>query len=487
VRAVPPIVMLLVAFVRSLPASAQAPAPTPGSSPQPRGSSTSTQAPLPLSTFLGGVPSGEPTSGVITITVVDAIRRALEHNLGLLTADAQLGRAQGARWRALSELLPNVDAHVRETRQQTNLAAFGFGSFSSPFGNIPSIVGPFNVFDARVFLSQTVFDAGAINSARAEAHSVEAARYTYKSARDLVVNVAGTLYVQALAALARVDAARAQQETAQALHSQAVDLKTGGLVAGIDVLRADVQLSTESQRLTTAQSDFEKATLQLARVVGLPLGQRFALDPNLPELPNPDMTLDQAVERAYRERADYQAALERVRAAHAARQAALGEALPSIRVNADYGDIGLSPSEARGTFSVAGAVIIPVFQGGRAHGRLLEAEADLRTRRSEAEDLRASIYYEIRTAFLDLQTTTQQLQVATRARDLAARQLEQARDRFGAGVASNIEVIQGQEAIALASAQVIAAQYGYALAKGALIRGVGTTEALLRQILGGTR
>jgi outer membrane protein TolC len=130
-----------------------------------------------------------------------------------------------------------------------------------------------------------VLDFGALNGARAEAHNVEAARLTFRSARDFVIHVAGNLFVQALAVSARADAARAQDETSRALHQQALDLKQGGLIAGIDVLRAEVQLSTQTQRSTIAVNEFEKAKLQLARAIGLPLGQRFALDPALPNLP----------------------------------------------------------------------------------------------------------------------------------------------------------------------------------------------------------
>jgi outer membrane protein TolC len=443
--------------------------------------------PLAPTIFLGGVPSGTRTTETITITVLDAMNRALEHNLGVLTAEEQLGHARGTRWRELSALLPNISARVSESRLQNNLQAFGFGSFGSAFGNVPTIVGPFNVFDARVYLTQSVLDLGAINHTRSETHNVNAAQYTYRGTRDLVVWVAGTLYLQALAADARVESARAQQQTAQTLHNQAVDLKQGGLVAGIDVLRSEVELNVQINRATTAANDAEKAKLQLARVMGLPLGQSFVLDPALPELPNPDLTVDQAVERAFATRADYQAALERVRAAEAARQAIVGEALPAVRLNADFGDIGLSPSDSHGTFSVTGALQIPIFQGGRTRGRLLEADADLRSRRDEAEDLKGSIYYEVRTAFLDLQATTSQLQVATKARDLAADQLTQSRDRFAAGVASNIEIVQAQETVAIANEQYISALYGYDLAKGALIRGVGTAETTLRQFLGGVR
>jgi outer membrane protein TolC len=482
VKVVPLVALLLVAGAGpSQTAAAEEPQEQmPVSPPRP-----ALQAPALSSPFLGGVPSGTATDGVETITIIQALTRALEHNLGVLTSEDSLGRAQGARRRALGELLPNVNGRVGETRQLVNLQAFGFGGAASPFPTLSSIVGPFNVFDARVFLSQSLLDVGALNDARAEAHNVEAARHLSKGARDFVLYVTGTLYVQALAMSARADAARAQQETADALHTQALNLKASGLVAGIDVLRSEVQLNIQRQRLTIAQNEFEKAKLQLARAIGLPLGQKFALDPALPVLPAADLSLDEAVARAYANRADYLAAQERIRAAEATRRAVIGDALPSVRVNADYGDIGLSPSDSHVTYSLAGAVTIPIFQGGRTRGRLLEADADVRSRRAEAEDLKASIYYEIRGAFLDLDATSKQLDVAGKARDLAAQQLTQARDRFAAGVASNIEVVQAQDAVAVATEQLIGAQYGYDLAKGALSRGIGTPEQLLRQILGG--
>jgi len=490
VRAVP-LLLVLTAVGAGFPAGAAAQGPPMmpmrAGSQAPAGGSAPTLNP-PTSIFLGGVPSGTKTANAIPITVVDAIQRALDHNLGVLTAEQEVGRAEGARWRMLSELLPNVNGRVSETREKLNLAAFGFGSSTSgPFAGIPSIVGPFNVFDARVYLSQAVIDFGAINDARSEAHNVSAAQYTYHGARSFVIHVAATLYTQALAAAARADAARAQAETAQALYNQAVDLKQGGLVAGIDVLRAEVELNSETQRATSAANDSEKAKLQLARVMGLPIGQEFTLDATVPDLPKPDLTLDQAVALAYDHRADYQAALERVRAAEAARQAIIGEALPSVHVNADYGTIGLTVSDAQATYTLTGGLTVPIFQGGKTRGRLLEADADIRKRRTEAEDLKAGIYYDIRTAFLDLQATDQQLQVATKARDLAAQQLTQSRDRFAAGVGSNIEVIQAQEAVAVANEQYISAFYGYDLAKGALIRGIGTAEDALRQLMGGSR
>src|SRR6266851_2437050 len=221
--------------------------------------------------FLGGVPSGTPNATPLSLTILDAITRGLQHNLGLLNAEDAVDHAKGTRLTALADLLPNVNGRVAETRQVTNLAAFGFNPAAFGFNqtgfNFPSIVGPFNVFDARVNLSQSVFDVHAINDARAESHNVAAAQHSVKSARDVVVLVTADLYLRALAAAARTESARAQMQSAQAIFQQATNMKDSGLVAGIDVLRADVQLSTERQRVTAAQNDFEKAKLQLARII----------------------------------------------------------------------------------------------------------------------------------------------------------------------------------------------------------------------------
>jgi outer membrane protein TolC len=482
-----PAVAVCLAVLTSIPAAAQTPA---APAPQPARATavpqtTSTGAGSP---FLGGVPTGTLTNEPMKLTVIDAILRALNNNLGVLNAEDALGRANGARWLALSQLLPDVSGRVAETRQKINLAAFGFGSSTGPsFPGIPDVVGPFNVFDARLYVSQTVLDYEALNDHRAQGHSLDAARLSRQSARDFVIHVAGNVYIQALAASARADSARAQQETAEALYNQAVNMRQSGLVAGIDVLRAQVQLSAQQQRATATANDFEKMKLTLARLIGLPLGQAFTLDSNLPELPAPSESVDEAAELAYRLRPDYQAALARVKAAESARAAAAGTNLPSIHVNADVGEIGLSVSEAKMTYTLTGSVNVPIFNGRRTTGRVAQADADLRSRRSEAEDLKASIYYDIRTAFLDLKATAEQLRVATTGRDLAAQQLTQARDRFVAGVGNNLEVVQAQEAVALANEQFISAQYGYNLAKGALVRSVGSSEETLRQIIGGSR
>ncbi len=443
-----------------------------------------TDRPAPPRAFLGGVPDeGPPADQLLSLGIVDAINRGLTHNLGLLNAQNDVDRAQGSRWQALSDLLPDVSGRIGVTRQEVNLAAFGF---PLPAG-VPSVVGPFNVFDARLSVSQSVFDRSAITGARAETHRVAAAQHTVQSARDLVVLVTSDLYLAALAARTRVDSAEAQLGTAQALYDQATDLRTAGLVAAIDVLRAEVELETARQRTTAARNGYETSKLALARVIGLPLGQPFTLVDDVPYVPPPETTLEQALALAYRTRPDYLAALERVSAAEADRASIAAEALPSAAVNANYGTIGQSVGDSHSTFSVTGAVTIPIFSGGNRRGRLARADAALRDAQAEADDQRAGVYYDIREAFLSLQASEDVLHTAERSRTLAASELTQARDRFAAGVASNVEVVQAQGAVAAANEQYTAALYQFNVSKALLARGVGGAEQMIRDFLGGLR
>jgi len=359
-----------------------------------------------------------------------------------------------------------------------NLEAYGF-----PAPN--PIVGPFNVFDARVYVSQPVIDLAALNEKHAAEAREQAAKYGVRSARDLVVLVTLNLYLETVSSASRVEAVRAQQQTADTLLTQAQDLKSSGLVAGIDVLRAQVQSQTQRQRVIAASNEYEKSKLQLARVVGIPVGQAINLTDTMPYAPLPPPTVDSAVQRALEQRADYLAAKSEVDAAQAARQAAVSALLPTLRLDGDWGAIGQTVAAAANTYTIAATVRVPIFDAGRTTARRIESESALRQREAELADLRGRVEYEVRAALLDLTAADQQVQAARTNTDLAGQQLQQARDRFAAGVAGNLELTQAQEAVAAASESYISALYTHNLAKASLARALGIAESAVTQFLGG--
>jgi outer membrane protein TolC len=428
--------------------------------------------------FTGSVAEGKATSEVLPLSFKDAIDRGLRNNLGLLLQGDITLAARGQKWKELSNLLPNVTAGISANVVQSNLKAQGLR-----FPGFPTIVGPFGFFDARLFLTQSVFDLHAILRERGATDNERAARYNYQDARDLVVLAVGNAYLVALAGAARVETSEAQTQTAQALYDKAADQQKAGVIPAIDALRAQVELQTRQQQLIAARNDYAKQRLAFARVIGLPPGQEFALTDAVPYAPFATLGLEESLRRAFTTRADYQAAVQQVRAAQHFRQAATAEHYPSLDIAANYGDIGITPDNSHGTFQAAGTLRIPIFQGGKAHADVLQAEATLRQTTSQLEDLRGRIDYEVRTALLDLTAAAAQVEVARSSIDLAEQALTQARDRFAAGVTDNLEVVQAQEAVAAAHEGYISSLYSHNLGKIALVRAMGYAEEGVKRYL----
>ncbi|MGH9469733.1 MAG: TolC family protein [Terriglobia bacterium] len=437
----------------------------------------------PQSPFLGSTPSGKATAQAIPLSLTDAIHRALRYNLGLLLSAQSSRMARGQRWEALSKLLPQVNASVTETRQEINLEALGFPA--NAFPGFPVIVGPFNTFDARAYLTAPILSLEDLRNERAASEDVQAAQYTYQDARQTVVLATGNAYLITNAGEARVASAQAEVATAQALYQQAVDRFHTGLSPQIDVLRAQVELQSRKQELIAAKNDYATEKLDLARVIGLPDGQPYELTTKTPYAPLQGVTLDKVLEDAYRNRPDYKAAIVRVHAAETRRKAVLAERYPSVDFQSNFGDIGLTPSNSHETFAIAGTVKIPVFQGGRVHGDLLEADAQVEQSKEQLGNLKSQIDYDVRTALMNLKTASDQVSVAQSNVKLAAQTLQQARDRFAAGVTDNIEVVQAQEAVARADENYISSLYAHNLAKVALARAAGIAEQAVLQYLGG--
>jgi outer membrane protein TolC len=436
------------------------------------------------SPFTGSQPEGSASPDVLQLSFQEAIDRGLRNNLGLLLSGDQTLTARGERWKELSNLLPNLSARVQEDVQTQSLTALGFKSNVFPFP-VPRVIGPFNYFDARVSLSQSLFNFKDLAKERAASESLKSAQYTFKDARELVVLAVGNAYLLAIATTARVETTEAQVQNAQALYNKAVDQQKAGLNPAIDTLRSQVELQTRQQQLIAARNDYAKQKLSLGRVIGLPPGQEFVLTEKAPYQALAALPLEVYLQRAYASRSDYQAAQAQVRAAEFSRRAATAGHYPSLDVNANYGDIGVTPAQSNGTWQVNGGLTIPIFAGGKTHSDVLEAEAQLKQAGSQLADLRGRIDYEVRASLLDLRSAADQVEVARSSVDLAEQALGQSQDRFSAGVADNLEVVQAQESVASAHESYIQSLYAHNLAKIELARAIGDAELGVKRYLKG--
>jgi outer membrane protein TolC len=437
---------------------------------------------LGVSPFAGSTPA-KLVPGVLPLSLQEAIERGLRQNLGLLLSGANILSARGQRWEQLSALLPHVVATPYVADSQINLAELGFTSIEGT--SLPPSVGPFSYFDARMSMSQTLFNSKSINNTRAANQNLKSAEYTFKDARDLVVLAVGYVYLQAIADEARIQTAEAQVQTAKVLYDQATDQVNAGTSPEIDGLRAKVELQTRQQQLIQAKNNFAIQKLTVARVIGLAPGQEFELADKSPYNPFDGITIDEALKRSYASRSDYLAAMTDVRAAEFSRKAAVAGYYPSLAFNADYGTAGAHPSTATQVFDVRGTLSIPIFQGNSVHADILQAEAKLQQTRERLDDLRAQIDSDVRTALLNLQSSAELVKVARSNIDLAEETLLQSRDRFSAGVTDTVEVVQSQEAVASAHEQYISSLYNYNFAKISLARAQGIAELGVKEYFKG--
>jgi outer membrane protein TolC len=429
--------------------------------------------------FQGSVPAGQPAAS-IALSLQDAIDRGLKNNLGLLVRSTGTDFARVERIRALSALLPTVAGNISETVQQVNLATFGIHA-----PGIPSIVGPFGVTDLRASFSQNVFDWVAVKNRRSADENQRAANLSVQDARDLVVQSVASAYLQIISDQARIDATRVVVATAQALYERARDQHQAGVSPAIDELRAQVELKTQQQTLIAEQNQLDKDKLSLARVIGFPSGQIFTLSESAPYSALEGLTPQDMLTRAYDHRSDYKSALSQVHAAEIARQAAEAERYPALGLDANYGDIGPNLGHSHGTFALTGSLKFNIYDGGRIKADIQQADAVIKQRKDELADLQGQIDQQVRSSLIDLNTARDQVAVAQDNLNLANETLTQSRDRFAAGVADNLEVVQAQQSVANANQSVISAILLHNLAKVSLARSVGAAETSLKQFMGG--
>jgi outer membrane protein TolC len=435
--------------------------------------------------YQGSASAGPPSDQPLSLSLDEALKMGLRYNLGGITAAQSAERAKGQGIVARSVLFPNLSGGARENAQQTDLQSFGFNFKFPPSVGIsfPTVVGPFNYFDLRAYLSQKIADVNAIRNYQSAREGHRAAELSTADSREIVVYVVTQAYLQVLAQAARVDSAKVQVDSAQTIFQQASDRFNAGLSAKIDMTRSQVELETQQQRLTAERATHDKQKIGLARLIGLSPAQIYTLADKMPYAPLESITLEQALTMAGQNRSDLKSAEAQVHAAEFARKAAVAEHFPTLGVTADYGVIGINPANSHGTFDVSAQLLFPIWAGGRTHGDIVEADATLKQRRAEYEDVRARVEADVRDAYLDLNAAAELVRVAQSRRALAQDQLTQSTDRFASGVADTVEVTQAQEVVASAESDYIANLSAHNLAKASVARATGQAEKIMRDLL----
>ena len=395
---------------------------------------------------------------------------------------AELIHQSGARVvEARSALLPNVDGTFGMRNQTQNLAAFGF-TFPAglPF-TIPTFVGPFTVFEARVTASMDVFDFATLRRYQASKQALAATKADLDSARDQVTQQVARAYLAAVRADENVATAKANLDLSNALLKLAQNQKDAGTGTGIDVVRAQVQQANDRQRQVVAENDRNQSYLQLSRIIGFDLARTVTLTDRMTYIPVDGMTIDNALSTATGAREDLKAQSKRVDMARINYSAAKMESLPTVAASGDIGPIGTTLDNARTTRTVGFSVKIPVWDSGRRASHREESLSQWKQEQIRLKDLRDQVALEVRLAADALRSAETQVTVSKEGLALAGQELAQARRRFENGVTSSIEVTDAQTRLQRARDNQVNALFAHNLARIDWFAAMGKIENTLGQ------
>jgi outer membrane protein len=381
-------------------------------------------------------------------------------------AEETIKQAEMKKAEARAAFLPDLESSITDRRQTANLRAFGF-NFAIPIPGlvIPSIVGPFSVFDARATASQTVFDFSSIKRYQASKVNIEAAKSDYDVTKNQVSDQVARAYAAALRADAALETARANVDLSQALLKLSQQQKDIGTGTGIEVTRADVQLANDKQRMIVAENDRRRAGLNLLRVMGLKLDAVVELTDKLAYQPAEIGTLETALADANNTRPELKAQKEREASARLTYRSVSAERLPSVGASADYGGIGSELVGAQPTYSYGISVKVPVFDGGRRDARRVESMSQYRQEQTRMRDVSQQVELDVRLAFDSVRSGATEVETARGGVTLAENEVAQARRRYEAGVATSVEVTDAQTRLDRARDNQVNALYDYNVAR----------------------
>jgi outer membrane protein TolC len=415
----------------------------------------------------------------LRLSLREAIQAAIDNNVNVRLLKERIAAAQAQADTSLGALLPNVSGYVNGRNQTVNLAAFGLpANRLSSLGLTRSVTDPFEVYDARASLVQNIFSLSLIQRWRAARAGVDVASLEAEVTKRDVMAAVGLLYIEALRADEAVKARQADIDLAQQLFKLAKDRKAAGVATGLDVTREEVQLENNRQRWLVAQNEQQSARLNLIRALGIGFEVRLVLTDALTFVPVEAQPAEQALTIAREQRLELRVQESRQRMAALSLSSVASERLPSLSLNGDYGWIGLKPEDALATRSIGLTFSVPIFDGGQRESRISETRSRVRQESIRMQDVSDQVTLEVRNALLTLESSQQQVVVAQKGLDLAAKELTFARDRFAAGLTTNIEVTNAQTSLARARDNLIEALFRLNASRINLARAKGEIEHL---------
>jgi outer membrane protein TolC len=366
---------------------------------------------------------------------------------------------------ARSPWFPFVDLYGRETWLQYQPEA------KTPFGPMPTSQDQFATYGIRA--TQLLYDFGKtsanIDAAQygLQTREIETVRVKNQSALDFVVAYLDLLESDKLLQVAN------EEVTNYEAHKKDTKVRfKAGVVTKNEVLQADVVLADSRQRLLNAENLRSIRESKLNSLLLRPLN-----DPVQPEEikagPAATITLDEAWSSAETSRPRLKEMDAMIAAKEQNVKSARAEYLPTLYVSGGYEHGENKYLVHQDNWSAIAGVSINLFSGGASRSKAGLASAELRSLKLTRDKLLDNIRLEVKSAYLDLQSSAQKIEVAKTAVAQAEENLRLQRLRYKEGVGTATEVLDAVTLLTTAESNSWKSLYGFKRAEAALLNAAG--------------
>lgn len=413
----------------------------------------------------GGVAAQEPRQPPDTasqsVTLDQAIQRALARSPAMAQAEQSVESAAAGRRTAFGAFLPSLSLSSGASLR----SAQRFDAATDRIVN-----GSSDSYNAGLSAGYDLFTGGRrfadLDRSRADVSAAEARREEQRFTVTLQTEQ------QVFAALKQgelLDVAQGRLRQAEESMEMTRGRQRVGSATASDTLRARLELVNARQGVLTAETNARNARFALGRQVGsdrpvvpvAPAGLAPA------RLALPDSAILRLAEQGS---PSVRAAEAASTAARAAYSAAKTQYLPTLRLSSGYNWANEDPSLTGGStswsFSVSGSY--PVFNGFQREATIDRAEQARNVARLQEEDARLAARQQADAALRQIATAASAVEIAAEAVEVAEEDLRVVRERYRVGVATALDVVTSQTALDQARVNLVGSRYDYVTAKSQL-------------------
>jgi outer membrane protein TolC len=418
-------------------------------------------------------PNGNTSS--IPLSLTEALRMAKERHVEVIVANERVQQAIARIAQARAPFLPQLEGDASEKRQVVNLNAFGINIPAPGFDNL---VGPFNSFDARINLTQTLFDAEVIRRLQsAKAGKLLSLADSRKTEEDVLALVAD-LYLNARRAEEKIQLARTLLAQAESRLRIARSRSELGLGTSQEVIEGEAEQVDRQSQLTQSLTEAKERRYDLAAALGLEAQTPIQYSE---EHLSPVSSRDESLSTFVNQHPDVELARKEVDQKKIDKKVAQAAYYPKLWATANYGASGTTPGDAAQVYQYGGQLQIPLYQGGLHHARVREATSEIRESEARMEDTKAHTEAGILSAKEGVNRAYGLMKSAEADFRSAQKQYSLAQERLKQGTGTELEVVDASSQLASAKDKKMEAQATYDLAKVALAHALGRMESLMEK------